>query len=199
MTHTVRRVVVLCLSGLGILACSDFQTEADESPAKVMSVEAEDFKCIQDMTPVRGFFVDNLNDNLEGTLKTARSETGGVYPAGSVVQLVPTEAMIKRDAGFDPATNDWEFLELLVSREGTTINVRGSADVVNRFGGNCLECHEKAEPQWDLICENDHGCDPIPLTPDMTRAIQKTDPRCAPMPLTEDEMEALKILMESMG
>jgi len=64
--------------------------------------------------------------------------------------------------------------------------------VVNRFGGNCLDCHQKAEPQWDMVCETGHGCDPLPLTKTMLSAIQKTDPRCAEKPeLTEQEKAML--------
>jgi hypothetical protein len=157
-------------------------------------ITAETFGCIREMTPVRGFYVDNLNGDLEGTLAVANSPTGGTYPPGSVVQLVPTEVMVKRAPGFNPATRDWEFFELDVSAEGSTIRARGFADVVNRFGGNCFACHVKARPERDMICEQDHGCDPIPLTPVMTRAIQKTDPRCAPTELTEEELGALQAL-----
>jgi len=157
-------------------------------------IKADAFSCIRDLTPVRGFYVGNLEGNLEGTLAVANSPTGGSYPPGSVVQLVPTEVMVKRAPGFNPATKDWEFIELDVSPEGTAIRARGFADVVNRFGGNCFACHVKAEPQWDMICEQGHGCDPIPLTPAMTRALQKTDPRCEPASLTEEETAALKAL-----
>jgi hypothetical protein len=31
----------------------------------------------------------------------------------------------------------------------------------------------------DLICELDHGCDPIPVTREMIAGIQAQDPRCA--------------------
>ena len=189
---------VLGAIGLGLASCSDDQ-DSGSATQTLVSVTPQDFRCISDMTPVRGFFVDNLTGGLDGTIAVAQSETGGVYPVGSVVQLVPTEAMVKREKGFDPATKDWEFFELIVSKDGTTINTRGSADVVNRFGGNCLECHAQAEPQWDLICETDHGCDPIPLTPAMTRGIQKTDPRCEPVALTDEEMEALQLLKEMTG
>lgn len=136
------------------------------------------FRCISSMQPVRGFYVDNLLGNRAGTLAVARSATGGEYPVGSVVQLVPTEAMVKQPKGFNPATRDWEFFELDVSKSGTKIARRGFAEVVNRFGGNCFGCHVRAKPQWDLICEQGHGCDPIPLTPAMFRALQRTDPRC---------------------
>ena len=146
------------------------------------------------MTPVRHFYVDNLKGDIEATVAVANSEEGGVYPEGSVVQLVPGEAMIKRAAGFSPETSDWEFFELDVSPEGTAIRKRGFADVVNRFDGNCFDCHVKAEPQWDLISDNTHGCDPIPLTRSIIATIQKTDPRCEPVPLSDEDKENLKIL-----
>lgn len=159
----------------------------------------DSFRCIRDMTPVRGFYVDNLNGDVAATVAAANAEGGANYPAGSVVQLVPGEAMVKHDAGFSPATRDWEFFELNVSAQGTTIGKRGFADVVNRFGGNCFACHVKAEPRWDMVCEQGHGCDPIPLTATMTRAIQKTDPRCATVALTAEEQEALQALQRAMA
>jgi mono/diheme cytochrome c family protein len=96
------------------------------------------------MTHVRQFYVDNLLGNLDGTLGVANSEMGGTYPPGSVIQLVPGEAMVKRDKGFNPVTHDWEFFELDVSKDGTEIRKRGFAEVVNRFGGNCFGCHIQA-------------------------------------------------------
>lgn len=81
------------------------------------------------MTPVRGFYVDNLSGDLDATLAVANAADGGVYPPGSVVQLVPGEAMVKRAPGFSPVTNDWEFFELDTSPAGTEIRKRGFADV----------------------------------------------------------------------
>tara|TARA_Y100001933_G_scaffold94152_1_gene94975 strand:+ start:5456 stop:6034 length:579 start_codon:yes stop_codon:yes gene_type:complete len=160
-----------------------------------LDVDADDFGCISEMTPVRGFYVGNLLGDLDATLAVARSEDGGTYPPGSVVQLVPTEAMVKHPEGYNAATRDWEFFELDPSPEGSAIRVRGFADVVNRFGGNCFACHVKAEPKWDMICETGHGCDPIPLTADMTRVLQKADPRCdTSKALTPEDIELLKAL-----
>ncbi len=143
-----------------------------------IAVSADTFGCITDMTPVRGFFVSNLLGDLDGTLAVANSPDGGVYPPGSVVQLVPTEVMVKQPPGTSPATRDWEFIELAVSSDGSEITARGFFDVVNRFGGNCFACHVKAEPQWDLICETGRGCDPLPLSREVIQRIQQTDPRC---------------------
>src|SRR5262249_13995094 len=86
-----------------------------------LDVDAKSFRCITRMTPVRQFYVDNLRGNLDATLTTANSPTGAVYPPGSVIQLIPTEAMVKQDKGFNDATHDWEFFELDVSKDGTQI------------------------------------------------------------------------------
>lgn len=148
------------------------------SETKELVIAATSFGCLQAMTPVRHFFVDNLLGDLEATIAVAESTEGGVYPPGSVVQLVPTEVMVKHRPGWNAATRDWEFFELDVSAEGSQIRNRGFVDVVNRFGGNCFACHIKAKPQFDLICERDHGCDPIEITREQIAEIQAADPRC---------------------
>ena len=178
-----------------LVSCSSEKAQT----SAVMEITAESFQCIRDLTPVRRFFVGNLSGDLEGTLKAANAENGAVYPPGSIIQLVPGEAMVKREAGYSAASKDWEFFELDVAAEGTSIRVRGHEDAVNRFGGNCLECHAQARPEWDMVCELDHGCDPIPINNDMIMALQKTDPRCAQVELTETEKEALALLMQMMA
>jgi hypothetical protein len=159
-----------------------------------MDIDANSFRCIRKMTPVRQFYLDNLQGNLDATLAAANSTNGAVYPPGSMLQLIPGEAMVKRDKGFNAETHDWEFFELDVSKDGTKIRKRGFADVVNRFGGNCFGCHSAARPQWDLVCETDHGCAPLAVTHAMTRALQRTDPRCDNPPISPEDAEALKQL-----
>lgn len=200
MLHLVRAAALSSITALALSACAQPAEEAAEA-AKLASdsISAATFGCIRDLEPVDRFFVGNLDGDLEATLAVARSETGGTYPVGSVLQLVPTEAMVKRAAGYSAATNDWEFFDLDISPEGTKILTRGHADVVNRFGGNCLECHAKAEPQWDMICSTTHGCDPIPINDAMIRGLQKTDPRCEAAELTADEQEGLAQLQALMG
>jgi hypothetical protein len=147
-------------------------------PGKAITVTAESFVCLKKMYPVRGFFVGNLLGNLDVTVAAAMQSEGASYPPGSIVQLIPGEAMIKHHPGWNAATNDWEFFELDVSEQGTKIKVRGTTQVVNKFGGNCFECHQKAKPQWDFICEQDHGCDPLPIPDFIIRWSQRGDPRC---------------------
>ena len=158
---------------------------------EAMKVEADSFRCIREMTPVRHFYVDNLLGNLDGTLAAANAPKGAIYPPGSVVQLVPSEVMVKREAGFSPATGDWEFFELDVSDKGSSVRARGFAEVNNRFGGNCFACHAPARQPWDFVCEEGHGCEAIPVTRQMIGALQRSDPRCGEDVLEEGDSWAL--------
>ncbi len=159
--------------------------------ADEVSVDNSSFRCMSDMTQVRHFYVDNLLGNLDGTVKVAQAGKG-VYPPGSLLQLIPFEAMVKRQKGFNPATNDWEFFFLDVDAKGTNINTRGFAEVNNGFGMNCFGCYAMAKPEFDMVCEQDNGCDPIPLTREMFGALQRTDPRCeSAEPVTKTDQQAL--------
>jgi len=154
----------------------DASARVDVEVAPVEITE-DSFRNVNDMTAVRGFFVHHLLRDLDATVAVAESSTGGVYPVGSLVQLFPGEAMVKREPGFSPLTRDWEFFELDVSAEGTTIRVRGGAEVINRFGGSCADCHAMADSQWDFICEQGRGCDPLPIERAAIEALQDGDPR----------------------
>jgi len=184
MTRNERVSATLC--GVALLLSAGL--------VNVMDIDASSFRCITKMTPIRQFYVDNLQSHLDATLAAANSPTGAVYPPGSVIQLIPGEAMVKRDKGFNAATHDWEFFELDVSKDGTKIRKRGTVDVVNRFGGNCFGCHVPAAAQWDLVCETDHGCAPLPVTRAMIGALQRTDPRCGDHPISPEDAEAIKQL-----
>ena len=172
---------------LGLIVVSQV---ADAATAMV-NVDENSFRCIREMTSVRHFYVDNLLGDITETLAAANAPKGAIYPAGSVVQLVPGEAMVKREAGFSPATGDWEFFELQVDDKGTKIGKRGFADVNNQFGGNCFTCHAPAREPWDFICESGHGCDPIPIDHKMTGAVQRSDPRCGEPVLESGDTLAL--------
>ncbi|MEX1367939.1 MAG: hypothetical protein AB1Z98_32720 [Nannocystaceae bacterium] len=143
-----------------------------------LDMSPEDFACLLDWEPVRRFRITNLLGYLPQTLEVANSPTGGTYPVGTVIQLIPNEAMVKRASGWSPQTNDWEFFSLSTSAAGTEILDRGATRVVNQFGGNCYDCHSAAAPQWDLVCEQDHGCVALPIGPDLIEMLQNSDPRC---------------------
>jgi hypothetical protein len=139
---------------------------------------ADDFGCLLQMSRVRRFRVANSRGHLDEALAVANSPDGGVYPVGTLVQLIPSEAMVKHAPGWNPTTHDWEFFALSVSATGTVIRSRGAENTRNAFGGNCFDCHRLAAPQWDSICESGHGCAPLPVTPEQIDQIQNADPRC---------------------
>lgn len=176
------------LTAFGLAAMAQ---AADTQATHTVKVDSDSFRCIRQMTPVRHFYVDNLLGHLDATVAAANSATGAIYPEGSVVQLVPTEVMVKREKGFSVATGDWEFFELDVSEQGSKIHVRGVTNVINRFGKNCFACHVPARDPWDFICETGHGCEPIPINHAMTGAIQRSDPRCGPPVLQPGDRLAL--------
>ncbi|HEV7527032.1 MAG TPA: hypothetical protein VGP92_18895 [Acidimicrobiia bacterium] len=138
---------------------------------------AADFANINLLTRVEDHFVGNRRGHLAQALAVARSPKGGRYPVGTVLQLVPQEAMVKRAAGFSPSTNDWEFFSLDASAKGTKILSRGGAQVLNRFGGSCASCHSAAQPKFDFVCGTTHGCAPLPIGADVIASLQKSDPR----------------------
>ena len=192
--HTLQSPLRLLATTMALsLGMAAFSQAADIATAMV-KVDDASFKCMRQMTPVRHFYVDNLLGEITATLAAANAPKGAPYPAGSVVQLVPTEAMVKREAGFSPATGDWEFFELSVSEQGSKIGKRGFAEVNNRFGKNCFACHVPAREPWDFVCESDHGCEAIPIDHKMTGALQRSDPRCgAATPESGDTMALLKL------
>ncbi len=168
--------------------------QADEMGERKIKVDDSTFKCILKMTAVRGFFVDNLAGNLAGAVAVAQAGKGE-YPEGTVLQLIPNEVMIKQQKGFSPETNDWEFFALDSDKNGSKIVSRGAKDVNNFLGLNCFECHKAARAEFDLVCEQDHGCVPLPLSRAMFHAVQHTDPRCQPPePVSAEDAAALKEL-----
>jgi hypothetical protein len=167
---------------------------ADSASEPKVKVDDNSFKCITDMTPVRHFYVDNLLGNVEGTVAVAKAGKGD-YPEGSVLQLMPNEVMIKQQKGFNAETRDWEFFFIDVDKNGSKIFTRGFTDVNNRLGLNCFACHAQAKPEFDLVCELDHGCAPIPVTRAMFGALQRTDPRCKNQkPVSAEDAQALNEL-----
>lgn len=196
----ITALIAAFVAGATLVACAAAGPEQPAPQAaalaapKPVSITEASFSCIRDLKSVRGFYVGNLLGNVDATVAAANAAGSTPYPPGSVVQLVPTEAMVKHQPGYNAATNDWEFFELDVQPGMTKIRVRGATEVVNQFGGNCLTCHAQAEAKWDMICEQGHGCAPIPVTPTMAKAIQNTDPRCAKMELPADQVAALQQL-----
>ncbi len=97
------------------------------------------------------------------------------YPVGTVLQLVPIEAMVKHEKSAYPDSNGWEYLLFDLSSGVTKIAARG-VTAANPLG-TCQSCHEGAA-SFDYVCSKDHGCPPIPVTDEQIIGMQGTDPRC---------------------
>lgn len=170
--------------------------------AKKVEVSEASFKCLHNMQKTGKMYVDNLLGDLDRTLAVAQSANGGTFPPGSVVQLLPGEAMVKLEQGANPATNDWKFFVLDISAEGSAIQQAGFEKVANPLG-TCISCHRQASaPKADMICAAGHACPPVAFpgisdTEALISALQKMDPRC-PRPdlLTDKEKIALKKFAE---
>src|SRR4051812_31639464 len=99
------KALALCLAMTGASQAEDAPTApAAAAPAVKVAVTDSSFRCMRKMTAVRHFYVDNLLGDIKGTLAAANAPKGAPYPPGSVVQLVPTEVMVKREPGFSPPT-----------------------------------------------------------------------------------------------
>lgn len=150
-----------------------------------VTVKESSFDCIRNGTKVRNTYIRNANPKLLAeAVRILRDSVPNVeYPVGTLLQLVPAEAMVKHLRASFPATNGWEFFALDLSKQGTRIKSRGDS-VVNFTGVTCFSCHRPAA-RFDFVCEKRHGCAPIPIDDAKIAAIQATDPRCPANPDAE--------------
>ena len=136
------------------------------------------FDCMREGVKIRNTYIRNADPvKLKKAVEIFDKATPGVdYPTGTVIQLVPNEAMIKRTSQEFPNSGGWEFFALTVAADGTKIAGRG--DQASNRGGTCLSCHS-AGAKFDYVCERTHGCAPVPLTDEIIAKLQAGDPRCA--------------------
>ena len=106
----------------------------------------------------------------------ARQKDLGGYPVGTVIQLFPEEAMVKRGVGFSVESHDWEYLVLSVAGGESVITSRGTTEVRNA-AGSCLSCHG-ASSAFDSVCFTNTSCAPLPFFVDTAVDPGSEDPRC---------------------
>lgn len=173
-------LLAACSVAVSDLPAADLAPDATDETATPIAFEptAEDFGCMTELAKVRRYHVGNLLGDVDASVAVAEAPEGKTYPVGTLLQLVPAEAMVKREPGFSPDTNDWEYFSLAIDRDGVvTISDRGPTGVVNAFGGDCFSCHAAAAA-YDYVCETDHGCVELPLSDEAIAGIQENDPRC---------------------
>jgi hypothetical protein len=164
---------------------------ASSVAAKEYVITEADFQCLTDWPKPEGHKTRIFNRGkrrLKKAIKVLRKgKPGKRYPVGTILELVPPlpalnflgEAMVKREKGFNPEGNDWEFFVLGVNADSSTrIEKRGKGEVAN-IGLPCQTCHSAANA-FDLVCESGRGCIPLNLTPDLIEKVQSLDPRCSP-------------------
>ena len=144
-----------------------------------------DFHCLLKGKKPEGkdFYVFNRN-RAKLREAVAMSETGELpakgYPVGTILQVLPFEAMIKRRPGFNPEGNDWEFVRLTPTANGRTqIRADGKGEVANALG-SCQACHKALAQHYDLVCGFVVGASGLGLTEEQLAKIQASDPRCEP-------------------
>ncbi|OQW30514.1 MAG: hypothetical protein A4E19_09390 [Nitrospira sp. SG-bin1] len=147
--------------------------------AQDLAVTEQTFGCILDWPKVRNTrFKHSDPEKLKEAMRIFRdSVPDKEYPIGTILQLVPFEAMVKHPREKFSKTNGWEFFALNVSKEGTTIRDRGDNVVNLSQGATCLSCHQPAV-RYDFVCEKGHGCAPIPFDDQKIAELQKADLRC---------------------
>jgi hypothetical protein len=143
--------------------------------------QASDLECLTNWSRVRHYRITNKLEHLAEAMAIAdgSSGTSGLhFPGGDDHPAIPTEAIVKRGGGFDPANNNWKYFSLKVDSRGATIAKRSRDDVVNFQGGNCFRCHSAAH-SFDFICETNHGCIQLGLTDQVVEPLQMSNPRCS--------------------
>ncbi len=107
------------------------------SAGYLASAQAADptFACLTASTKVRHTYVNHPDPaKLKEAVRIFESQATGVdYPVGTVIQMVPNEAMVKRTKAEFPNSNGWEFFLLDVTAQGATVKMRGDA-AANRLG-----------------------------------------------------------------
>ena len=162
-----------------LLAAGLCFTMLSNSSAQDLTVTEQTFGCILDWPKVRNTRFKHADpEKLKEAMHIFRdSVPDKEYPVGTILQLVPFEAMVKHPHEQFPNTNGWEFFALDVSKEGTTIRDRGDNVVNLSLGAPCLSCHQPAK-RFDFVCEKGHGCAPIPFDDQKIAELQHADLRC---------------------
>lgn len=129
---------------------------AEAVPAEFVA-QASDFDDFAAWPQVRRYHLTNKLGQLTEALAVADAlgDTPELQlPVGTIVQLIPGEAMVKRGGGFQPEHKDWEYFVLGSVAGRTQIVARGG---IETNGGSCYGCHQLART-FDYLCDAAHDC-----------------------------------------
>ena len=79
-----------------------------------IAVSEQSFRCINDWPKIRNTHIYNADpEKLKEAIRIFRDSVSDTeYPVGTILQLIPTEAMVKHSRGTFAKSNDWEFFLL---------------------------------------------------------------------------------------
>ncbi len=157
-------------------AAPDAIEDAVVDVVEEFEVTGDVFECLTDWEGVRGFYLTNLLGNTAEAVRIAEAGFAEPAPVGTVVQLIPQEAMVKLPDGTSPSTNDWEYFILQNNQGGSAITERGFEDISN-VAGTCNSCHSGAAER-DFICEDTMLCAAAALPRELVDSLVENDPRC---------------------
>jgi hypothetical protein len=143
------------------------------------------FRCLTDGTKPAGkdfFIFDRSRKKLQAAVQMTESgDVSAGYPVGTILQIFPFEAMVKRKPGFNPDGDDWEFFQLKVEQgkhEYKTVVVDHGKNEITNFAGSCQNWHAGLAKSHDLVCGFVIGAAGLGLTDAQIAAAHASDPRC---------------------
>lgn len=161
----------LAFAAAALVACAGHAVQAQQDiPEQILA-------CIANGQKVRHTYIQHADPaKLTEAVRLFENKVEGAdYPLGTIIRLIPGEAMVKREKAAFPQSNGWEYFALAVTPQGTTVRARGY-EASNGLG-TCQSCHSGAA-KGDYLCASG-GCAPVPLTEERIATIQANDPRCA--------------------
>jgi hypothetical protein len=160
-----RRLAAVAVAS--VLAAASVVAQGQDIPAEVLA-------CITGGTKAGHSYIQHPDPaKLAQAVKAYESHSAD-YPEGTIIRMIPGEAMVKRARGTFTQSNGWEYFALGVTAQGTTVRARGY-EASNGLG-TCQSCHSNAKS--DFVCASG-GCAAVPLTDERIAQIQMADARCA--------------------
>jgi hypothetical protein len=146
----------LLAAGMALLLTSGAQAE--------FIARAKDFQCIKAGAPVAGKKFVIFHKNPKKLARAIRIAESGKphkhYPEGTIIQVFPDEAMVKRGGGFNPRGGGWEFFIFKVTPTKTKIIGRTADErdgqLLRNPMGACEDrrCHDNWRARrFDFVCE----------------------------------------------
>src|SRR6202051_1503640 len=101
-----------CIVGLVLCLYLAVTLSADD-----LVITEKSFGCVLDLPKVRNTRIQNSDpEKLKEAIRIFRDSVPDTeYPRGTILQLIPTEAIVKHDRAAFAKTNGWEFFALKVS------------------------------------------------------------------------------------